>query len=847
MAINPELISLIKPQDVPNADAKLSDEFFFFEGNKLKKTPISKIPWVQEVTNIINNNIYELDPEQIVPSEALYNDTPETLAGDVLKRVDKKSGVNVNYREVLNWHDGTVMTDAKVDSVKYFKKGVKYYENTSIGYDADNKFFGNTKASIDLITSSVYPFRNIIISNDVDLNGLTLNLPANIGLKFNGGVLKNGVLNGNNTNIQDLKKDCFSNLIFTGTFNIDQVKTIFFKETSDDLVFEKGLQLASLNSNKTLYVSRRNYTIANPINVRACSLIGEDENLNGALFSISYSGNVSAITINAVSTYAMDGFRLENLTLKYTGLNTNRVPAILNNSQLTKANYFVNIIGINFTSYVFMQNRLNYIQEAHFENIRGSGCGGLFGYDSTPVGNFPWNIVSIDNCSIDNALNAYMVEPICIDMLGASTVSLKGIVLQGGKGAMVADTVDVNGKTIYGFTTFRTGWLGVSINHNISIDGLWVEFTNSTATRKVITISGKGGSFKLEGLKGIENLFIDTTVQSADIKIQSDWIVDYTGFVDNRSAYAGLNIDLKLFSANSPFVFTDKGDLYKMTNNDNVSVIRKSYFQNPLDMPYVDLSNFSVTKYYGGLHGAVYNGGSTLLTGSLNKDGNRFYTRFIVTNRLSINIPIVNNYTPRVLIVAKVRISLKDSDLVSDSQNVQIVTTNTINATSRPGGILGGTRSFTLDQSNRTSGWITIAYMVNNHIDERVFIFTKSKTDEINIDVSHVFICKGNKSLIDRDFLETDHSFLEVEDAALANITSYVSSDAILVKNKNSMKILKNGVLKGIGEVFPQSYTTALRPTATSVGNGFQIFDTTLNKPIWSTGTVWVDATGTTV
>lgn len=125
MAINPELISLIKPKDVPNADAKLSDEFFFFEGNKLKKTPISKIPWVQEVTNIINENTYNVDPEQIVPSEALYND--DTLAGDILKRVDKNTGENVNYREVTTWHDGSVIDDTKVDGVIYLKKDNKYY------------------------------------------------------------------------------------------------------------------------------------------------------------------------------------------------------------------------------------------------------------------------------------------------------------------------------------------------------------------------------------------------------------------------------------------------------------------------------------------------------------------------------------------------------------------------------------------------------------------------------------------------------------------------------------------------------------------------------------------------
>lgn len=40
---------------------------------------------------------------------------------------------------------------------------------------------------------------------------------------------------------------------------------------------------------------------------------------------------------------------------------------------------------------------------------------------------------------------------------------------------------------------------------------------------------------------------------------------------------------------------------------------------------------------------------------------------------------------------------------------------------------------------------------------------------------------------------------------------------------------------------------TGGRPTAATAGAGAMMFDTTLNKPIWSTGSAWVDATGATV
>lgn len=47
--------------------------------------------------------------------------------------------------------------------------------------------------------------------------------------------------------------------------------------------------------------------------------------------------------------------------------------------------------------------------------------------------------------------------------------------------------------------------------------------------------------------------------------------------------------------------------------------------------------------------------------------------------------------------------------------------------------------------------------------------------------------------------------------------------------------------------VITGAFTTGNRPTANTAGAGASVFDTTLGKPIWSTGSAWVDATGATV
>ena len=79
-------------------DGKFQRAKIFGTNGKIKQAFVDAV-----VNNTINNNTYNLDPQQIVPSEALYND--DTLAGDIIKRVDRTTGENVNYRQTTTWHD----------------------------------------------------------------------------------------------------------------------------------------------------------------------------------------------------------------------------------------------------------------------------------------------------------------------------------------------------------------------------------------------------------------------------------------------------------------------------------------------------------------------------------------------------------------------------------------------------------------------------------------------------------------------------------------------------------------------------------------------------------------------
>lgn len=59
--------------------------------------------------------------------------------------------------------------------------------------------------------------------------------------------------------------------------------------------------------------------------------------------------------------------------------------------------------------------------------------------------------------------------------------------------------------------------------------------------------------------------------------------------------------------------------------------------------------------------------------------------------------------------------------------------------------------------------------------------------------------------------------------------------------------VTKDGHVYAMGAIATGKSTTAGRPSAATVGQGAMYYDTTLGIPIWSNGTVWKNASGTTV
>ena len=81
---------------------------------------------------------------------------------------------------------------------------------------------------------------------------------------------------------------------------------------------------------------------------------------------------------------------------------------------------------------------------------------------------------------------------------------------------------------------------------------------------------------------------------------------------------------------------------------------------------------------------------------------------------------------------------------------------------------------------------------------------------------------------------------METINPATYKDTIFVFADKIGAYKFGTSGNLKNAKYRG-------QLTGASDSRPTGIAEGFQYIDTTLNKPIWWTGSAWVDATGATV
>lgn len=147
-------------------------------------------------------------------------------------------GLSALAQEVFDWINSQITTAVKLNPEDLQKNSSGQIEEANRAYDTST-FSGlgyrilrkNIKSNKNVLTQSMINMPNNVykIRYDFDLNGATINLPANSVLQFVGGSIKNGTLNGNNTVIEaDSNAVIFDSVVIEGTWNVEHIYDSWF-------------------------------------------------------------------------------------------------------------------------------------------------------------------------------------------------------------------------------------------------------------------------------------------------------------------------------------------------------------------------------------------------------------------------------------------------------------------------------------------------------------------------------------------------------------------------------------------------------------------------------------------
>ena len=146
--------------------------------------------------------------------------TPEMLSESVRQLIE-----NSGEKNITNLPDDEDLSTTGGDTpVLKFKD--KTYNPSGFSGLATKILRKNILGSKNVLAQEMVSDANTIyeIRYDFDLNGATITVPDNCVLKFNGGSIDNGTLKGTGTMLEANLYQIFGeNLVFSGTFNIDEV------------------------------------------------------------------------------------------------------------------------------------------------------------------------------------------------------------------------------------------------------------------------------------------------------------------------------------------------------------------------------------------------------------------------------------------------------------------------------------------------------------------------------------------------------------------------------------------------------------------------------------------------
>lgn len=166
----------------------------------------------------------------------------------------------------------------------------------------------------DTISSEILGVINnggITINRDIDLGGHKCIVPPYVTITFNGGVIKNGTLVGNNTKLMG-RKPYFEKVRIIGAWDVPIIKTTIFKDLSYDNSLKDVVALSNPSIENEIIIAEGEYFVSANENNDACIPISSNTKLTA-------DGEIR-IKPNNLNSYNIIQVKGNNVVIKGNGV-----------------------------------------------------------------------------------------------------------------------------------------------------------------------------------------------------------------------------------------------------------------------------------------------------------------------------------------------------------------------------------------------------------------------------------------------------------------------------------------------------------------------------------------------
>lgn len=175
-----------------------------------------------------------------------------------------------------------------------------------------NTQFGFSLDTANVSLAKYYRNGAYVINDTIDLNRRTLYIPANSTLSVRGGVIRNGIINGDKTKLK-YKKGCavFDSVHITGTWIVGSIRSSMFKDLSYDNSLKDVFALTNPKIHNTVVIEKGAYQVTafKPKDVCVQIESNTDVILDGDIY----------LTPNGYVMYSIVRLEGDNITLKGKG------------------------------------------------------------------------------------------------------------------------------------------------------------------------------------------------------------------------------------------------------------------------------------------------------------------------------------------------------------------------------------------------------------------------------------------------------------------------------------------------------------------------------------------------